>query len=198
MHRVSQHVPRNTLRCILNSNAGIRPTEISLASNGPRTFPNRLSAAGENMCPRCARLHKRFAIPVSVMVPVGASPAWTWHSSVSRGPALLSLGLVLPGRSSNFATGIVFGRRPSKHVGYVVSEAKNDKQLSTTGEAGPQSHSLALKTADPLTAIGLVHRSLVTEAQNARRVSSSPLWPCRISSRIEVTTLLSHPTWTIP
>ena len=41
--------------------------------------------------------------------------------------------------------------------------------LSFSGEATGSQH-LALKVADPFTAKGLVHRCLVTEKQNARRV----------------------------
>ncbi len=50
-------------------------------------------------------------------------------------------------------------------------EAQNAVRLKATVEGGSQPYSLSLRTADPLTAIGLVHRTLVTEAQNSRRVS---------------------------
>ena len=96
----------------------------------------------------------------------------TRHTHTCRGPALPNLSPNLPGRSCRIATRVAVARRPLRHLGYVVSEAKSSVQLNTTGEVGSQSHSLSLRTADPLTATGLVHRSLVTEAQNSRRVSS--------------------------
>ena len=48
--------------------------------------------------------------------------------------------------------------------------------LSAAGGAdSQQSYSLSLSVADPVKATGLVHRCLVTEAQNMRRVSSPAL-----------------------
>ena len=49
-------------------------------------------------------------------------------------------------------------------------------QLSAAGGAdSQQSYSLSLSVADAVKATGLVHRCLVTEAQNVRRVSSPAL-----------------------
>ena len=55
-----------------------------------------------------------------------------------------------------------------------IADAVDLDVLSFTGEAMGSEH-LALRVADPFTAKGLVHRCLVTEKQNARRVRHSSL-----------------------
>ena len=73
-------------------------------------------------------------------------------------------------------------RRPfvcSKRIVTPVVSAKAAAELSFMGgDEGQQSYSLSLRTADPSTATGLVHRCLVTEAQTARRVSLPAPGPC--------------------
>ena len=92
-------------------------------------------------------------------------------SHICRQPAIPSLGLLLPGRPGAKFTRVAVLRRSSKSLGHIVSEAKSAVQLSAVGEVGTQTYSLSLRTADLSTATGLVHRGLVTEAQNSRRVS---------------------------
>ena len=103
------------------------------------------------------------------MAQVNAPQAASWRlAHTCRSPALRSLGLL--GRSCIVPARVVLARRPSRHFGHEIIQAQNAVQLKATGEGGSQPYSLSLRTADPLTAIGLVHRSLVTEAQNSRRV----------------------------
>ena len=70
-------------------------------------------------------------------------------------------------------------RRQPASSGRISSErisANAAAQLSAADGANSQhSYSLSLRTADPEKARGLVHRCLVTEAQNVRRVSSPAL-----------------------
>ena len=122
-------------------------------------------------------MRKQFAASSAVMAFMFAPTSGTGHTHTCRGPASPNLSSNLPGRSCGFATRVAAARRPSRQTGYVVSAAENVAQLKMVGEVGSQSHSLSLRTADPLTATGLVHRSLVTEAQNSRKVSSITIIP---------------------
>ena len=64
-------------------------------------------------------------------------------------------------------------RRLSRNGTRIRSETSSAVQVRTVDEAAQQSYILSLRTADPQTATGLVHRTAVAEAQNARRVSPS-------------------------
>lgn len=91
-----------------------------------------------------------------------------------RGSPAHSLGLFPQiGRSCRGLLRLPVTRRPSRNRTQIRSETNCAVQLRTVDEAAQQSYTLSLRTADPLTATGLVHRKLVAEAQNARRVSPS-------------------------
>ncbi len=76
------------------------------------------------------------------------------------------------GRSCRGFLRLAVTRWPSRIVVQPRCETGYAVQLRAVDEAAQQSYTLSLRTADPLTATGLVHRTLVAEAQNARRVSS--------------------------
>ena len=114
------------------------------------------------------------AAHIAVMAPVKAPQAGCRRIMHTCGvSALPNLGRLL-GRSCILDTRLVLARRPSRQFGYGVIVAQTAVRLKATVEGGSQSYSMSLRTADPLTATGLVHRSLVTEAQNSRRVSINP------------------------
>ena len=123
---------------------------------------------------RLADKKRGIAAHIAVMASVKAPHAGSRRLMHTCGvTALPNLGRLL-GRSCILHTQVVPARRPSRQSGHGVIEAQTAVPLKATTEGGSQSYSMSLRTADPLTATGLVHRSLVTEAQNSRRVSVNP------------------------